>query len=201
MLRNTLTTTGFLVTAVVCSCLVMDSLQSAAPPPPPQCGDVNGDGVLDVSDAITLLGHLFASGPAPVCASGGPTPAVKLGSMTPLTVDAYEAFSWPLEYFDPCDLHIEDTAEVAVTPGVWQVNVRRHRDFSGALTVHLDGERVATLHGGNGGTLIRVETPGVVTLHNGSPGNNITLVPWVNYIDPHEDLYDVLEFSLVRLGD
>ena len=37
----------------------------------PTCvpGDVNGDQVLDVSDPIYLIGHLFASGPAPALCS------------------------------------------------------------------------------------------------------------------------------------
>ena len=68
VLRQAITTFVIILTTVTCSCPIMSSLQSTAGPPQPPCGDMNGDGIVDVSDRIALLGFLFAGGPAPVCA-------------------------------------------------------------------------------------------------------------------------------------
>lgn len=32
-----------------------------------KCGDVNGDGVVDVKDVFYLINYIFAEGPAPEC--------------------------------------------------------------------------------------------------------------------------------------
>ena len=58
------------VVAVICLTLTGRSIDAGTPPP---CvdGDIDGDGSLNVTDAIYLPTHLFNSGPPPVaCASG-----------------------------------------------------------------------------------------------------------------------------------
>ena len=40
---------------------------SAQEKPPPTCGDLNGDGNLNLSDPVYLLNHLFRGGQEPVC--------------------------------------------------------------------------------------------------------------------------------------
>lgn len=49
----------------------------AAPPPPVAAtdGDVNGDAVLNLSDPVHLLNHLFQGGPPPVPCGGAAAPA------------------------------------------------------------------------------------------------------------------------------
>ena len=52
-----------LVTVVILLGLVGGIGLSAAGPPNDGCGDVNGDGTVDISDPITLLSHIFEGQP------------------------------------------------------------------------------------------------------------------------------------------
>ena len=54
---------------------------SAQEKPPPTCGDLNGDGDLNLSDPVYLLNHLFLGGQEPVC----PEPPVNGSSGLPAT--------------------------------------------------------------------------------------------------------------------
>ena len=59
------------VCVAVCFLLVFKGW-STTPMIPSGNGDVNGDGVLDLSDAVYLLTHVFRSGPEPVAIAQGP---------------------------------------------------------------------------------------------------------------------------------
>lgn len=76
-LRTVLRTAGFLSFVVVVNVttllvLFRNSLRgNAAGPAPCIAGDVNGDGSVDISDPVALLGYIFQGAPVPVaCASG-----------------------------------------------------------------------------------------------------------------------------------
>lgn len=45
------------------------------------CGDVNGDGQVDIGDPTFLLQHLFAGGPLPECSAGGGLTAAELSRL------------------------------------------------------------------------------------------------------------------------
>lgn len=51
-----------------------------APPLPESClpGDLNGDRIANLSDAVYLLGHLFLGTPAPIPCTGAPGPVSKV---------------------------------------------------------------------------------------------------------------------------
>ncbi|MBI4604638.1 MAG: hypothetical protein HY721_21970, partial [Planctomycetes bacterium] len=51
------------------------------PVPTQLCGDVNGDGVADVSDPVRILGFLFSGGPPPVC-TGDPEQPIPMDDIT-----------------------------------------------------------------------------------------------------------------------
>ena len=66
--------------------LVLTSTVSLAGPPPfPGNGDVNNDGSRDLSDAISLLAHLFQGGPGPEACPDTPTPTTPTARSRPMT--------------------------------------------------------------------------------------------------------------------
>jgi len=65
----------FLPVCLILCFLVILKAWSTTPMPMPMPsgnGDVNADGVLDLSDAVYLLTHIFRSGPEPVAIAQGP---------------------------------------------------------------------------------------------------------------------------------
>jgi len=62
----------FLWAALVVGFLLVFRGWSTTPMMPSGNGDVNGDGLLDLSDAVYLLTHIFRSGPEPVAIAQGP---------------------------------------------------------------------------------------------------------------------------------
>lgn len=61
-----------LLTAVVSIFCICRDLSVGAQAVPPTCGDINGDGSTDISDAAYLLNHLFTGGPPPTACAASP---------------------------------------------------------------------------------------------------------------------------------
>ena len=78
-MKRALSTIGilsFIVVTQIATVMIFTGGPISSADPPPACveGDANGDFVLDVSDPIYLLEHLFLSGPAPVACASDPVP-------------------------------------------------------------------------------------------------------------------------------
>jgi hypothetical protein len=66
------------------------------------CGDVNGDGICNISDCIYTLGYIFAAGPAPATAGSGDTNADSVLNISDVVyVIAYIFANGPV----PCEAH------------------------------------------------------------------------------------------------
>ena len=53
----------------------------AGTPPPVTTGDTNGDGSIDIADAIRILVHLFGDGPPPVVCADSPELLQRVASL------------------------------------------------------------------------------------------------------------------------
>ncbi len=65
-MKRLLTCSIVLVVGFAVGALFVGVRVSAGGVPPTENGDTNGDGVLDVSDVVYTLRHLFQQGPSPV---------------------------------------------------------------------------------------------------------------------------------------
>ena len=82
------TALGFLLGGAI-FLAVVQMTSEAGPPVSIGSGDVNGDSVVNIADAISLLDFLFGGGPAPVACAGPSCPACDLSSTD---VDKLAAF-------------------------------------------------------------------------------------------------------------
>ena len=162
------------ITNVVTVVLLTGGPASSVGPPPCVPGDANGDGSVDVSDPIALLGFIFQGGPAPVACATSPTQAVSVGG--PGTTPGFTNIQWGVEYHDPCDLHEDQSDTLILSPGTWLVCFRAFRQAPGPVPVELqlDGQVYAgassLISGGTEvTTVMSLSANSEVTLFNNSP--------------------------------
>ena len=88
-----------LVTVVILLGLVGGIGLGAAGPPNDGCGDVNGDGTVQISDAVYLLNFLFQNGPELVCAQPPEPPSWPPRPEDIITLTGIEGFQDnPIDY-------------------------------------------------------------------------------------------------------
>ena len=157
-----------------------------------EVGDVNGDGTIDVSDPIGLLGFLFAQGPAPVACAQDPLDLSQLEGIL--------AKFWPRAgdlYSQKTLVPSQSTIDLFTVPFDRVFVVTNFRGSAGNLRLQADGENLwegtldPWMHGipfnsvesASGSPRLIVPSGSTLSIESTSGGSDLTALVFGYFVD------------------
>ena len=138
LLRVGSTTLGVLLACAIFAA-VFHMRSEAGPPVATGSGDVNGDGVVNIADAITLLDFLFGAGPAPVACAGPSCPACDL---SPAEVDKLSALLPMITIGPGGNLTISSSGLLSIQAATATLSTSGNLNISASATLDLNGSLI-----------------------------------------------------------